>query len=180
MNQPKKIKLQKRTRSAARIHKGLSMPVGSADEDSIISFRDFGELKEKYFRFSGTLQRQPFVLRTLVLMFGQAFFSLILYSRLVEALLIGRIDLALLFAVIFLALTVPVVWAQISVGSRRLRDMGRSGWLFAVPFSSYSCCYILPVLGAAAYWQFTAAATVVLYFLLALVKGTAAAEPRRR
>ena len=40
----KKLKLEKRSRQSARIHKGLEMPVGMGSEDSILGFRNSKEL----------------------------------------------------------------------------------------------------------------------------------------
>lgn len=52
-----KIKLKKRSRQSARIHRGFAMPVGPGSENSLVSFRDFADLKAKYFRFTGRIQR---------------------------------------------------------------------------------------------------------------------------
>ena len=76
-----KIKLKKRSRQSARIHRGFAMPVGPGSENSLVSFRDFADLKAKYFRFTGRIQRRPFIFRTLILMFAQFMFSIILYSN---------------------------------------------------------------------------------------------------
>ena len=56
-----KIKLKKRSRQSARIHRGFAMPVGPGSENSLVSFRDFADLKAKYFRFTGRIQRRPFI-----------------------------------------------------------------------------------------------------------------------
>ena len=53
----KKMKLQKRSRQSARIHRGFEMPVGMGSEDSILGFRTSKELKEKYFYFHGRVAR---------------------------------------------------------------------------------------------------------------------------
>ena len=71
-----KIKLKKRSRQSARIHRGFAMPVGPGSENSLVSFRDFADLKAKYFRFTGRIQRRPFIFRTLILMFAQFMFSI--------------------------------------------------------------------------------------------------------
>ena len=44
----KKMKLQKRSRQSARIHRGFEMPVGMGSEVSILGFRTSKELREKY------------------------------------------------------------------------------------------------------------------------------------
>ena len=85
-----KIKLKKRSRQSARIHRGFAMPVGPGSENSLVSFRDFADLKAKYFRFTGRIQRRPFIFRTLILMFAQFMFSIILYSKIVESILINH------------------------------------------------------------------------------------------
>ena len=84
MAKHKKIQLKKRSGPAARIHRGLSMPVGPGSDSSTLSFRSLAELKAKYFVFTGRLPRRSFIMRTLVLMFAQLMFSAILYSRFAE------------------------------------------------------------------------------------------------
>ena len=71
MAKHKKIQLKKRSGPAARIHRGLSMPVGPGSDSSTLSFRSLAELKAKYFVFTGRLPRRSFIMRTLVLMFAQ-------------------------------------------------------------------------------------------------------------
>ncbi|WP_301860878.1 DUF805 domain-containing protein [uncultured Megasphaera sp.] len=168
----KKIKLKKRSGPAARIHRGLSMPVGPGSDDSTVSFRSLAELKAKYFVFTGRLRRRPFIMRTLILMAAQFFFSFILYSRFVEAVLIGRQDFAIVFAIIFLVLTIPVVWAQLSLGMRRCHDMNKQGAMFIIPFISYILSYIFPI--AALDTAATAAQSImaVTYLALFTVRGT--------
>lgn len=171
MAQSKKIKLQKRSRGAARIHKGLAMPAGPGGE-STISFRDFADLKAKYFSFHGRLQRRPFIPRLLILVFVQLFFSLILYSRVVEAVLIGEMEFAVIFAIIFFVLLIPVVVSMCSLGVRRCHDINKSGAFFAVPFICYLFSYVAPVMG----WNIGATAfqsvTAVSFLGLFTVKGT--------
>ena len=91
----------------------------------MVSFRDFADLKAKYFRFTGRIQRRPFLARTLILMVAQFMFSLILYSKIIESILIGHEDYAIIFGLIFLVLTVPTVWAHISLGTRRFHDLNK-------------------------------------------------------
>ena len=57
MAKHKKIQLKKRSGPAARIHRGLSMPVGPGSDSSTLSFRSLAELKAKYFVFTGRLPR---------------------------------------------------------------------------------------------------------------------------
>lgn len=52
MAKHKKIQLKKRSGPAARIHRGLSMPVGPGSDSSTLSFRSLAELKAKYFVFT--------------------------------------------------------------------------------------------------------------------------------
>ena len=123
MAKHKKIQLKKRSGPAARIHRGLSMPVGPGSDSSTLSFRSLAELKAKYFVFTGRLPRRSFIMRTLVLMFAQLMFSAILYSRFAEAVLINRMDYAAVFGIIFVLLSIPVIWSQLSLGVRRCHDM---------------------------------------------------------
>ena len=145
-----KIKLKKRSRQSARIHRGFAMPVGPGSENSLVSFRDFADLKAKYFRFTGRIQRRPFIFRTLILMFAQFMFSIILYSKIVESILINHMEYAIIFAIIFVLLSIPAVWSQISLGVRRCHDINKPGLMFAVPFICYLASYVLPVLTGAA------------------------------
>jgi uncharacterized membrane protein YhaH (DUF805 family) len=171
MAQHKKIKLKKRSQSSARIHKGLSMPVGPGGS-SAVSFRNFADLKAKYFSFRGRIQRRPFILRMLILIFVQVFFSMILYSRFVEAILIGKMEYAILFAIIFFVLLIPVLWSMCSLGTRRCHDINKSGALFIIPFGCYMFSYIAPVMG----WDIGATAfqsiTAVSFLGLFTVRGT--------
>ena len=173
MAQNKKIKLKKRSGPAARIHRGLAMPVGPGSESSIVSFRSLAELKAKYFVFTGRLARRPFIFRTLILMFAQFMFSAILYSRFVEAILIGRSDYAAVFAVIFIILTIPAIWSQLSLGMRRCHDMNKQGALFIIPFACYLCSYIFPILGWATAATAAQSIMAVSYLGFCTVKGTA-------
>lgn len=172
MVQQKKIQLKKRSRQSARIHKGLSMPVGSGSETSIVSFRDFRDLKTKYFTFAGRVQRRPFIFRTLLLMFAQFMFSVILYSRIVESILIGRMEYAVIFAIIFIVLTIPAVWSQLSLGMRRCHDINKSGWLFIIPFLCYIASYVLPILGLDIAATAVQSVTAVSYLGFFTVKGS--------
>jgi uncharacterized membrane protein YhaH (DUF805 family) len=172
MSHGKKIKLQKRSDQSIRIRKGLSMPVGQGGENSAISFRDFKDLKKKYFTFQGRLQRHPFILRVLLLAFAQFMFSLILYSRFVESLIIQRLEFAALFAIIFVVLTIPVVWAHLSLGTRRCHDLNKSGAVFAVPYICYLASYVTPLLGWPTVALVVQAITVVSFLALFIIKGT--------
>lgn len=93
------------------------MPVGPGSENSLVSFRDFADLKAKYFRFTGRIQRRPFIFRTLILMFAQFMFSIILYSKIVESILINHMEYAIIFGIIFVLLSIPAIWSQISLAS---------------------------------------------------------------
>ena len=139
MAKHKKIQLKKRSGPAARIHRGLSMPVGPGSDSSTLSFRSLAELKAKYFVFTGRLP--------LVLMFAQLMFSAILYSRFAEAVLINRMDYAAVFGIIFVLLSIPVIWSQLSLGVRRCHDMNKQGALFIIPFACYLASYVLPIAG---------------------------------
>lgn len=171
MVQHKKIKLQKRSRNSTRIHKGLAMPAGSGG-DSTISFRDYTDLKAKYFTFHGRIHRRPFMMRMLLLIFVQIFFSMILYSRFVESILIDKMDYAIIFAIIFAVLLIPVVWSMCSLGTRRCHDINKSGALFAIPFICYLLSYVAPAMG----WDIGAMAfqsvTAVSFLGLFTVKGS--------
>ncbi len=168
----KKIQLKKRSRQSARIHRGFAMPVGPGSENSLVSFRDFADLKAKYFRFTGRIQRRPFLARTLILMVAQFMFSLILYSKIIESILIGHEDYAIIFGLIFLVLTVPTVWAHISLGTRRFHDLNKPGALFAIPYMAYLASYILPVLALDTAALAAQSIMAVCYLGLATVKGT--------
>ena len=159
-----KIKLKKRSRQSARIHRGFAMPVGPGSENSLVSFRDFADLKAKYFRFTGRIQRRPFIFRTLILMFAQFMFSIILYSKIVEY--------AIIFAIIFVLLSIPAVWSQISLGVRRCHDINKPGLMFAVPFICYLASYVLPVLGQDTAAMAAQSIMAVSYLGLFTVKGT--------
>ncbi len=172
MAQHKKIQLKKRSGPAARIHRGLSMPVGPGSENSIVGFHSLAELKTKYFIFTGRLPRRPFIMRSLILMAAQFLFSVILYSRFVEAVFINRPEFAAVFAIIFILLSIPVVWSELSLGMRRCHDMNKQGAVFLIPFFCYMASYVLPVFG------FDTAATAaqsimaVSYLGFFTVKGT--------
>ena len=129
MAKHKKIQLKKRSGPAARIHRGLSMPVGPGSDSSTLSFRSLAELKAKYFVFTGRLPRRSFIMRTLVLMFAQLMFSAILYSRFAEAVLINRMDYAAVFGIIFVLLSIPVIWSQLSLGDAPLSRHEQAGSL---------------------------------------------------
>lgn len=168
----KKIQLKKRSRQSARIHRGLAMPVGPGSENSLVSFRDFSDLKEKYFRFTGRVQRRPFLARTLILMFAQFMFSIILYSKIIESILIQHIDYAVIFGLIFILLTIPTVWSHLSLGTRRFHDLNKPGSLFAIPFICYLASYIFPVLGFDTAAMAAQSIMAVSYLGLVTVKGT--------
>lgn len=167
----KKIPLKKRSRQSARIHKGLSMPVGPGG-DSVIGFRDMKDLKEKYFSFAGRLHRHPFIFRMIMLIFVQVISFLILYSRFVEAILIQKTEYAILFVVIFIAICIPLVWSQFSLGVRRCHDMNKAGWLFAVTYVFYIASYVCPILGLDTASSAVQSITAVLFLSLFTVKGT--------
>ena len=148
MAKHKKIQLKKRSGPAARIHRGLSMPVGPGSDSSTLSFRSLAELKAKYFVFTGRLPRRSFIMRTLVLMFAQLMlFGYFCYSRFAEAVLINRMDYAAVFGIIFVLLSIPVIWSQLSLGVRRCHDMNKQGALFIIPFACYLASYVLPIAG---------------------------------
>ncbi len=172
MAQHKKIKLKKRSGPAARIHRGLSMPVGPGSDSNVVSFRSLAELKMKYFIFTGRLSRRPFILRTLILMFAQFMFSIILYLRFVEAVSIGRNDFAAIFAAIFVVLSIPVIWSQLSLGMRRCHDMNKQGALFIIPFFCYMLSYIFPVFGLDTAALVVQSIMAVSYLGFCTVKGT--------
>jgi len=171
MSREKKIKLKKRSDQSIKIRKGLAMPVGRVGENNAVSFRDWQDLKAKYYKFYGRVQRRPFVLRTLVLVFAQILFSLILYSKFVESLIIGRPELAAVFAIIFIALTIPVVLAEISLGIRRCHDFNKSGALFIVPYICYIGSLVAPVLGLHNLEILVQSITAVSYLALFTIKG---------
>lgn len=173
-----KLQLKKRSQTTANIHRGLSMPVGAGSENSLVSFRDFKDLKEKYFRFSGRLGRRAFLCRTLVLMIAQFMFTAILYMKSLEALWIGRLELAVIFAVLFIALTIPVVWAQLSLGMRRCHDLSKPGWLFFLPFGCYVLSYVCTAWGVDdTITMAVQSVMAVTYLALCTVKGTSGANP---
>ena len=143
----KKMKLQKRSRQSARIHRGFEMPVGMGSEDSILGFRTSKELKEKYFYFHGRVARRPFLMRTILLMIAQFMFTFILYLKLAEAITIGRSDFAALFGLLLVVLTIPTVWSELSLGWRRCHDINKSGALFIIPYLCYLGSFLGPILG---------------------------------
>ena len=167
-----KIKLKKRSRQSARIHRGFAMPVGPGSENSLVSFRDFADLKAKYFRFTGRIQRRPFIFRTLILMFAQFMFSITLYSKIVESILINHMEYAITFGIIFVLLSIPAIWSQISLGVRRCHDINKPGLMFAVPFICYLASYVLPVLGQDTAATAAQSIMAVSYLGLFTVKGT--------
>ncbi len=173
MAKHKKIQLKKRSGPAARIHRGLSMPVGPGSDSSTLSFRSLAELKAKYFVFTGRLPRRSFIMRTLVLMFAQLMFSAILYSRFAEAVLINRMDYAAVFGIIFVLLSIPVIWSQLSLGVRRCHDMNKQGALFIIPFACYLASYILPIAGMDTAAMAAQSIMAVSYLGFFTVKGTA-------
>lgn len=169
----KKIQLKKRSRTSAQLHRGFSMPVGPGSENSLISFRNFKDLKAKYFRFKGRIARQPFIARTLVLMAAQFLFSAILYAKFIESLWLGMAWLALLFSVLFLVLSIPVVWAQLALGWRRCHDMNKSGPVFLIPFVCYMLSYVFTGIGLETEAMLVQSITAVTYLWLFTGKGTA-------
>ncbi len=174
MARNKKIQLKRRSGPSARIHRGLSMPVGPGSESSTVSFRSLAELKAKYFVLTGRLARRPFIMRTLILMFAQFMFSIILYSRIVEAVLIQRKEFVVIFGIIFIILTIPVVWSQISLGVRRCHDMNRQGAVFMIPFVCYLASYITLVLGWSMAADIVQGLACAFYLALFFIKGNAA------
>lgn len=174
MARNKKIQLKRRSGPSARIHRGLSMPVGPGSESSTVSFRSLAELKAKYFVLTGRLARRPFIMRTLILMFAQFMFSIILYSRMVEAILVQKPEFAVLFGIIFIILTIPAVWSQISLGVRRCHDMNRQGALFIIPFACYLASYIAHVLGWSTVADVVQGLAGIFYLALFFIKGNAA------
>lgn len=168
-----KIQLKKRSRPAAQLHKGFSMPVGPGSDNSLVSFRDFADLKAKYFRFSGRLGRRPFLFRTVILIIAQFMFSTILYLKLAEALWIGRLDFAALFGILFVALTIPVVWAQLSLGMRRCHDLNKPGAVFLIPFAFYLASYVCIAVGVSDTVTLAIQSVMtILYIALYVIKGT--------
>ena len=141
-----KIKLKKRSRQSARIHRGFAMPVGPGSENSLVSFRD--------------------------LMFAQFMFSIILYSKIVESILINHMEYAIIFGIIFVLLSIPAIWSQISLGIRRCHDINKPGLMFAVPFICYLASYVLPVLGQDTAATAAQSIMAVSYLGLFTVKGT--------
>ncbi len=185
MTRNKKIQLKRRSGASARIHRGLSMPVGPGSDNSTVSFRSLAELKAKYFVLTGRLARRPFIMRTLILMFAQFMFSVILYSRIVEAILVKKPEFAVVFGIIFIILTIPAVWSQISLGVRRCHDMNRQGALFIIPFACYLASYVAPILGWSTVADVVQGLAGIFYLALFCIKGNAAdnvygpARPRR-
>lgn len=173
MAKGKKIQLKKRSASAARIHKGLAMPVGPGSEQSTVSFRDFNDLKRKYFRFRGRIGRRQFLLRTLILMIAQFMFTAILYAKVAESLWIGRPEFALGFGILFIALTIPAVWSQLSLGMRRCHDLNQRASVFFIPFLCYIGSYLCVGFGVDdSITLAVQSVTAVTYLALATVKGT--------
>lgn len=171
MAQHKKIQLKRRSGPSARIHRGLSMPVGPGSDNSTVSFRSLAELKAKYFVMTGRLSRRPFIMRTLILMFAQFMFSIILYSRITEAILVQKPEFAVIFGIIFILLTIPAVWSQISLGVRRCHDMNRQGAFFMIPFICYLASYIAPILGWSTVADIVQGLAAVFYLALFFIKG---------
>ncbi len=173
MAKNKKIQLKKRSASSARIHKGLAMPVGPGSENSIVSFRDFNDLKQKYFRFRGRIGRRQFLLRTLILMIAQFMFTAILYAKIAESLWLGLQAFALGFALLFIVFTIPAVWSQLSLGMRRCHDLNQGGAVFFIPFLCYIGSYLCVAWGVDdSITLAVQSITAVTYLALATVKGT--------
>lgn len=168
----KKLKLQKRSRQSARIHKGLEMPVGMGSEDSILGFRNSKELKGKYFSFKGRIARRPFAMRLLLLIVAQFMFTFILYSKIVESIIIQRLDFAWGFGILLLVLTIPTVWSQLSLGWRRFHDMNKPGALFIIPYLCYLTSYLAPILALDTLGTAIQSITAVCLLGLFTVRGT--------
>lgn len=143
----KKMKLKKRSYQSQRLHKEFEMPSGMGSEDSIVGFRNGKELRDKYFTFTGRVARRPYVFRTLLLLVAQFMFTLILYSKIVESIIIGRSELAWMFGLLLLLLSVPTIWAQLALGWRRCHDLNQRGLLFVIPYLCYLGSYVLPIWG---------------------------------
>lgn len=168
----KKLKLEKRSRQSARIHKGLEMPVGMGSEDSILGFRNGKELKEKYFAFHGRIARRPFIMRTLLLIVAQFMFTFILYSKIVESIIIHRSDFAWGFGILLIVLTIPTVWSQLSLGWRRCHDMNKGGALFIIPYLYYLGSYVAPILALDTVGTAVQSITAVCFLAFFTVRGT--------
>ena len=111
MTAKKKIQLTKRSSREIALRKGFELP--AREGKGVIGFEDMGDLRFKYFHLEGRLTRWPFFARMLLLTGAQLVFTLILYTRFVEALWIGRQDLGILFFCIFIVLSIPVIRAQV-------------------------------------------------------------------
>lgn len=164
MKEKQKIRLKKRSEQEIKLRRGFELPARAGN--GTVSFTSIGDLRAKYFRTEGRLARRPFILRTLVLMAAQVLYSLILYSRFVESLLIGRQDLAILFFIIFIILSIPVVVAEFSLGVRRCHDLNIQGAAFIIPLFFYLSLYILPLVKNVLLWNVFLAAAAVMYLCL--------------
>lgn len=169
MTAKKKIQLTRRSSREIALRKGFELP--AREGKGVIGFEDMGDLRFKYFHLEGRLTRWPFFARMLLLTGAQLVFTLILYTRFVEALWIGRQDLGILFFCIFIVLSIPVIRAQVSLGVRRCHDLNLQGAVAVLPLVGYLSLYILAV----GKWMipFTVVAVFVLfaYLLLFTIKG---------
>ena len=170
----KKIKLEKKTGPIyhAKVKTGFTMPVGMVSEGNSISFRDFADLKAKYFTFHGRLARKPFILRILLLSFAQFIMTIIMLNRLMEALMIQNMTFAAIFGVIFLAFTVPIMWSQLSLGFRRCHDLNQPGALFLIPYICYISSFLTTAWGYETAGIIVQSITAVIYLALFTVRGT--------
>ena len=167
----KEIKIRKAVRQSARIHKGLEMPVGMGSEDSILGFRNGKELKEKYFAFHGRIARRPFIMRTLLLIVAQFMFTFILYSKIVESIIIHRSDFAWGFGILLIVLTIPTVLFAVP-GWRRCHDMNKGGALFIIPYLCYLGSYVAPILALDTVGTAVQSITAVCFLAFFTVRGT--------
>ena len=167
--------------SAEPKKKRIALPVSNVKQGSLLSFRDMADLKAKYFTFSGTLERKPCAARLVMLLFCQFIMTAILAGRIIEALFVGQLFFTIFFGVLLVALNIPVIWAEFSLGVRRLHDLQKPGLLFIVPFLCYIASFAATAMGYDMVATIVQSVTAVLFLALFTIKGKAdVANERRR
>jgi uncharacterized membrane protein YhaH (DUF805 family) len=168
----KKMKNEGKKSQSDRVRKGIVMPVSRVSRDSLINFRDFHDLKDKYFVMKGRLGRKAFAARSILLMICQFIMTVVLLGRLYEALYIGDSTYIMLFCALLVIFNVPFLWTQLSLGVRRCHDLNHHGALFLIPFVCYYASFLTTNFGLDTAALAVQSITAVLYLALFSVRGT--------
>ena len=102
-------------------------------------------IKEKFFRFKGRLNREPYILRTLALIVVNSVnWAILSYIDTIPANQLNNLGIGIVIAL--LIFWVICIVASISLCTRRLHDTNHSGWWWLtgfVPFLNFYTIYLL-------------------------------------